>query len=119
MKIEPLAEQPIEVDFQTVDGVFIKHVVIKKRGTALPQHAHVWDHETLIASGSLMVWVDGVFEGVRLAPCALLIKAGVKHTFVAAQDNTVLACIHNITHSGKVDILAEHQLAADELEGLD
>lgn len=113
LKLAPF--QPVSVDFALPDGIFIKQVHVRERGTYLPQHSHAYEHATMIAHGSVKVWVDGeldrrVPEGIYKAPVPVMIAAGVKHLFLALEDDTVLFCIHNASRSGEVEVLDEHQL---------
>lgn len=104
-------EQPPEdVQWVTADKVFIKQLFIKEAGTLVPQHSHVYDHTTMLAVGAVRVWCDGRYIGDYVAPQPILIENGVKHTFMALQPNTLLYCIHNLSRSEVVEILAEHQL---------
>lgn len=90
------------------DGLFVKQMHILKAGTRVPQHAHVYDHLTMLATGSVRVWKDGALDGDYIAPTGIMIAAGIKHTFEALEDDTVAYCIHAAT--GEVPIMAEHQL---------
>jgi quercetin dioxygenase-like cupin family protein len=109
----PLDHQPYEVDVRTVDGVFVKQIVIERKGTVLPQHSHVWDHTSMIARGAVMVWKDGQPDDKYTAPCGIFIKACVKHTFLSLEDNTVIYCIHNLHGEDKIKILEEHELSGE------
>ena len=91
------------------DGVAIVQMVLEKRNDAIPQHSHEYPHHTLIARGSVRVWADGVHIGDYVEREAVFIAAGVKHLFVALEDNTVAYCIHN-TRDGEVEIRAEHKV---------
>ncbi len=108
-----LDPQPVQVDFNTVDDVFVKQLVVAKAGTFIPQHSHCYDHSTLVATGRVAIWVDGKAAGIHSAPYMMLIKRGTKHLFETLEDNTILYCIHNLTHSGVVEILEQHELLGD------
>lgn len=95
----------------TADGVFIKQMYLAKAGTLVPQHAHVYDHVTLVAHGKVRVWADGEYVGDFAAPETLLIPAKVKHTIQALEDGTCCYCIHNISRSGSVEIHEAHRIA--------
>lgn len=56
-------------------------------------HTHVFDHLTLLASGSLKVVVDGV-ESVFKAPHMIYIHKDKEHELTALENNTVAYCIH-------------------------
>ena len=103
--------QPSVVEITTNDGVFIKQMFIRNAGTFVPQHAHVWDHTSMLARGSVFCWKDGVLDQRYIAPAAIFIAAGVKHLFQSLENNTVIYCIHNLHSEDKVAILAEHDLS--------
>ena len=106
---------PIENTFErieifTADGVFLKQSVFPKSGMVIPQHAHVFDHTTMVACGSVDVYRDSE-PPIRLeAPTGILIKKGIKHTFVTLESNTVVWCIHNGLHPEVAKVLEEHEL---------
>lgn len=119
----PLArapEQPIETDLSMPDGIFAKSILVRDAFTTLPQHAHTWDHASLIAAGQVAVYevLPGDHPGsprskslgVFRAPAFVMIKAGVMHTFVTYEPNTVIVCLHRIDRTGEVEIEREHQI---------
>jgi quercetin dioxygenase-like cupin family protein len=108
--------QPFGIEVTTVDGIFIKQMVIPNAGTFVPQHAHVWNHTSLIAHGSIFCWKDGALDRRYEAPSAILILAGIKHLFQSLEDNTIIYCIHNLHDKDKISILEEHNLSDYALE---
>jgi quercetin dioxygenase-like cupin family protein len=103
-------EQPPVWEHTSVDGVFVKQMLLKERGTLVPQHAHVYDHTSMLARGSVRMWADGEYVGDFVAPQPLFIKAKVKHRFQSLEPDTLIYCIHNVSRTGQVEIHAEHQL---------
>lgn len=103
-------QPPDDIETITTDGVFVKAMVVKRAGTLIPQHSHIWDHSSYVARGAVRVWRDGVLGEVVQEFHSIHIKAGVKHTFQALEDNTVVLCIHNLHSADKVAIMEEHQL---------
>ena len=103
-------EQPHTVEHVTAAGVYIRQIVVKKKDSLIPQHAHAYDHTTLLVKGSVRVWEDRVYKGERIAPCGIYIRAGVKHGFRTLEDDTILYCIHNAARLGHVEVSGEHQL---------
>lgn len=116
LSILPPEDQASTEDITTADGIFIKRVVVPKAQSWVPQHAHQWDHTTLLTSGSMFVWTDAMsdkvyaLDRVYTAPAAIFIKAGVKHLFRTCEDSTTFFCIHNLKSARAVEILAEHDL---------
>lgn len=102
----PLAaeEQDDLTEFHFSDGVMVKQLPFRRAGIGRAGHAHTYDHTSMLATGALRVWCAGELLGDFRAPTGILIRAGVFHTFVALEDNTLLYCIHN-THG-----FAPHEL---------
>jgi len=114
---DPVAHpnQPYGIEVYTSDGVFIKEMHIPDAGTVVLQHSHQYDHVSLLATGSVRAWADGVEIGDYVAPKGIEIKAGVKHTFLSLEDETVIYCIHNVARQGDVQILEEHHIVKGEV----
>jgi quercetin dioxygenase-like cupin family protein len=113
----PPEEQPEGVELRMADGIFIKEMRIAKAGTLIPQHSHRYDHTSMVARGAVRVWQGEDELGEFKAPCGLFIKGGEKHLFLALEDETIVYCIHNLAHSGTVEILEEHDLGELDLPG--
>lgn len=66
-------------------GVYAKQTFIPK-GMKLTQHVHLYDHLSLLATGSVEVCVDGVCHSYQ-APCdPILILAGKAHEVTSLTD---------------------------------
>ena len=105
-----LAEQASSVEIHVVDDVFVKQWVFPKAGTFAPQHAHKYDHLSLLAVGSVVVWRDAANPETHHAPAGIEIRAGVKHTFKTLTDNTIIYCIHNAARPDVAAVVDEHHL---------
>lgn len=92
------AEQPISTDIAMYGGVFAKRHVIPQAGTYIPQHAHAYDHLSLLTVGGLRAWSNGDLLGDFIAPAEIRIPAHTKHTFLALADGTTFYCIHSVDH---------------------
>lgn len=108
-----------EVDFQTVDGMFIKQISIPRRGTLLPQHIHKYDHSTLLVKGKIILW-RGPKGGIRqcslhVAPEILQISANCWHEFQTQTDDCLLFCLHNLKGAAGVELIEEHDLSFEDL----
>ena len=107
-----MCEQPGTWEHQTVDGVFIKSMDVKAAGTLIPQHAHRYDHTSMLARGSVRVWTEDECLGDFTAPYPIFIRARVKHRFQTLEDDTLIYCIHNSSRLGSIEVVAEHQLCS-------
>lgn len=103
-------EQPIDTNLSITDDLFVKWYRIQKADSYVPQHAHEHDHVTVIASGSVDVWIDGIYSGRQIAPASFVIKAGALHTFQTLEDNVVLLCVHALDGEGEPRVIKENQL---------
>jgi hypothetical protein len=92
------------------DDIFIKEMHVPRAGTVIPQHSHKYDHTSMLALGAVRVWEDGELMGDFNSPAGILIKAGVKPTFLSLVDETIVYCIHNLARSNAVEVLEEHHL---------
>jgi hypothetical protein len=80
-----------------VGAIFIKHMPLKRTGDCIVQHSHTHPHVTLIASGAVLMSLDGAEDSVHTAPAFIEIKAGAHHAFTAIEDDTNAYCIHDLT----------------------
>jgi quercetin dioxygenase-like cupin family protein len=80
-----------------IDGVYTKVFVARKAGTFMGQHSHEYEHGTLVSYGAIRLFLNGNEVGDYSTGEMISIAAGRKHVFLALEDNTVCACIHN-TH---------------------
>jgi quercetin dioxygenase-like cupin family protein len=96
------AEYGIWLTHHFSSGVYAKQVDIPA-GRILQQHAHTFDHLSILASGKVIVRADGWVESY-CGPAAITIRAGVVHEVESLTD-AVWFCIHatDETDIGKVD----------------
>jgi hypothetical protein len=78
-----------------VGAIFIKHIPLSRKGDSVVQHSHKHPHVTLIASGSVLLMLDGETEKVYTAPAFVEIASGKHHAFTALDPNTNAYCIHD------------------------
>ena len=102
-----------DVDFQTCDGMWIKQISVPVAGTILPQHVHKYDHTTLLARGSVILYSGTEMELFR-APAIMLIRAGVPHEFQTKEPDTLLYCLHNLHGEAAIALLREHDVAFED-----
>lgn len=82
-----------EIKIGCVSNVYTRMMHFKNAGDTEHGHSHVFDHLTLLSSGSLRVTVNDESTEFK-APFMIFIKAGKKHELMALEDNTVACCIH-------------------------
>ena len=108
-----LAEQPIETNISICEGLFVKHAIFAE-GTFIPQHSHAFEHLSVIATGAVRVWKDGVLLGDYIAPAGVVIEARAKHLFLALAPWTTVLCVHRVDESGDPRVHALHELTYEE-----
>jgi quercetin dioxygenase-like cupin family protein len=84
-----------------VANVWVKQMLFANKGDIHAGHIHTFDHQTLLAKGSVEVLANGVAT-VFTAPTIIFIRAGVQHGMVAMEDATVVYCIHPLRDGEKV-----------------
>ena len=89
--------KPLLVEHITeASGLYFRSVTLPEAGTYIPQHNHDYDHATLVCSGKVRGWCDGVNLGVKSKGEVFEIRANHEHVFVSLEPNTTLVCIHNL-----------------------
>lgn len=94
-----------------IDNVYTKVFVAKKAGTFIGQHAHKYDHGTLVAAGVMRVFINGKWIGDFKAGEMIPVMSGKHHVLMALEDDTVAACIHNAHGEAEPAILEEAVLS--------
>lgn len=84
-----------------VGNTWVKQMIFEYKGDAHPGHTHNFDHQTLLAKGSVEVWANGK-PTVFVAPTIMYIKAGIQHGMIAQEDGTVIYCIHPLRDGDQV-----------------
>lgn len=113
MEFERLDDQPVQTDIHMCEGLFVKHAIFAE-GSYIPQHSHETEHLSVIATGAVRCWADGVLLGDFKAPAGVVIKAHVKHMFLALEPMTTVLCVHRVNDDGEPAIHAEHQFTFGE-----
>ncbi len=87
-----------------VSNVWIREVILEAKGEAYDGHSHTFDHQHLLAIGSIEVTQEGV-DGAQVftAPQMILIPKDVKHGFKALTENTLGYCIHPIREGYRIE----------------
>ena len=93
-------------DVKIVDGVFVKLHHFVRAGDTHQGHAHVFDHITLLAVGSVLMKHDNG-EQKFTAPYLIVTPKGITHQFTALEPHTVFCCVHALRDEDGVIIPAE------------
>lgn len=90
-----------EIRHYFAGGLYTKETIIPAN-KCLVQHAHKFDHLSVLAKGSVELIVDGK-KSIMHAPCCLTIEAG-KHHGVRSLTDVVWYCIHSTNCVDQVEI---------------
>lgn len=110
VELLPPEEQPPVVEFFLQDDIFVKQMVVAKKGTYIAQHAHEYSHIYMLALGSCRVWCGDEPPKDFCAPCGIPIPAKTKHWFLALTDGMIGYCIHNASRTGEVQVYEKHDM---------
>lgn len=98
----------------SADGVEVWRTHFAKAGMIVPQHAHEFDHLSMISAGSARVWAGDQDLGIYKAPGGVMIRAKVKHRFDILEDGTIVDCIHRTDRTGEIEIAERHELVTSK-----
>ncbi len=97
-----------------VANVWVKQMLFENAGDISSAHDHLFDHQTLLAHGSVEVTVNGK-SSIFKAPTIIYIRAGQMHEIKAVEAGTVCYCIHPIRDGERVEDIID---PADIPEGV-
>ncbi len=100
-----------------VSNLWIKEVVLEKKGDVMEGHSHKFDHQHLLAVGSIKLYIEGVLEPtVFTAPQVIFVPKETLHSFEALTDTTLGYCIHAIRNGLRVEdiVYPKMRLKTDE-----
>ena len=104
-------------DLKLVDNVFVKMMHLKAIGDIHSGHAHLFDHITLLATGSVNMKHDKG-EEIFTAPQLIVTPKGITHEFIAITNDVLLCCIHAIRDGSTVDDVAEQTITPEQAREL-
>lgn len=110
-------ETKCEEKISIVANTWIKQMNFKKVGDRMLGHKHNFDHQTLIAYGSVRVYVEDKVAEFK-APTILTIQKGKEHMIEALEAGTIGYCIHAF-HFGEndEDIINPADIPQDKMFG--
>jgi hypothetical protein len=100
-------------DFKIVDNVFVKMHYFEKEGDTHNGHSHVFDHITLLATGSVLMKHDNGQQEFK-APHLIVTPKGIKHQFTALEPNTIFCCVHAIRDGDDVEDISKQEITHQE-----
>ena len=90
-----------EISVSCVSSVYVRQMHFAKAGDVEQGHSHQFDHQTLLAKGSLKIVLEGV-ETVYQAPHIIFIRKDHRHELTALEDDTLCYCIHALRDGNDV-----------------
>ena len=100
------------VNLSLVSNVWVKQLNFEKAGDVMVSHVHSFDHQTLLAKGSLRVFVNGIAREFQ-APQIIVIGKGESHVLEALEDGTVSYCIHALRSSERAEDIIDPDQTVD------
>jgi len=100
-------------ELKLVDNVFVKLHQFLNVGDTHEGHAHVFDHITLLATGSVTMKHDNGEQDFT-APHLIVTPKDVVHQFIAKEPNTIFCCIHAIRDGSDVDSVASQDITPEQ-----
>lgn len=74
-------------------NIWVRQNILKKVGHCFNGHKHHFDHVSLLATGKVLVEVEGFDPSEFTAPTFIIIKKEHIHKFTALEDNTLWYCV--------------------------
>jgi hypothetical protein len=93
-----------DINIACVANIFSRMMHFKRAGDIEVEHAHQFDHLTLLAKGKLKVTVNGVISEFT-APHMIYIEKAKVHALEALIDGTVAYCIHALRNKDNDEII--------------
>lgn len=104
-------------DLKLVDNVFVKMMHLRAIGDTQGGHAHVFDHITLLATGSVKMKHNNG-EREFTAPHLIVTPKGISHEFIATTNDVLLCCIHAVRDGDTVDDVAAQDITPEQAQEL-
>ena len=82
-----------QIAISCVASVYVRQMHFVHAGDTEKGHAHTYDHQTLLARGSIRVSAQGKASSFN-APHILFIRKDVEHELEALEDDSLCYCIH-------------------------
>ena len=95
---------------QICDNVWVKMHYFENAGQVYAGHVHVFDHITLLATGSVLMKHDNGQQEFK-APHLIVTPKGIKHEFTSLEPNTLFCCIHAIRDGDDLDDVAPQDIS--------
>lgn len=92
-----------------VSNLWLRQMVFEKAGDANEGHTHNYDHVTLLAKGSVKVYVEGKVSEFK-APQMIYVQKGKTHNLEALEDDTIAYCVHALRDKDTGDIIDPDQI---------
>ena len=109
---EGMSGDTIEYREEIVGNVWFREMPFKKKGDYKIGHKHTFDHVTFLVKGAIEVFelthdddgnvIETTSKGVFTAPEWLKVPAGMSHTVVAKEDNSLAYCVQAVRDGDEI-----------------
>lgn len=96
-----------------IKNLWVRQMAFAKVGDRNEGHIHNYDHLTLLAAGSVKVYIGDKITEYK-APYMIMIAKGQRHYLEALEENTIAYCVHALRNKDSEDaeILDPDQIPA-------
>jgi len=91
---------PLSDEMGDFAGIWIRKMYYEKAATVYEGHKHNHDHLSLLATGKVVVEVEGYKQKQFTAPTFIIIRKNKEHRITALQDDTTWFCLFNHNPDG-------------------
>jgi quercetin dioxygenase-like cupin family protein len=104
---------PFIREMAIADNVLVYMNYLIEKGDEIQDHAHVFDHITLLARGSVKMEHDGGSKEYT-APYLIITPKNIQHKFTALEDKCLLCCIHAIRDGDEIEDIAPQDISLEK-----
>ncbi len=97
-------------------GIWVRKMYYATSSTVYVGHKHNHDHLSLLATGKVIIEVEGYKPKEFIAPTFVIIRKNKEHKITALQDNTTWFCLFNHTPDGLDIFSRENDPCSDKIK---
>ena len=86
-----------------VSNLWVKQIELEGVGDDYAGHTHTFDHQHLLAVGSIRVRIGEDIVADYTAPCFIFIEKDSMHSLESLSDSTIGYCVHPIRNGNRVE----------------
>ncbi len=107
---------PLNEEMGDFAGIWIRKMFYATAATVYEGHRHNHDHLSLLATGKVIIEVEGYDSKVFIAPTFIIIRKNKEHKITALHDETTWFCLFNHTPDGLDIYSKENDPMSDKIK---